>query len=142
MFGMSFSEIMIIAVIAVLFLGPEKLPSAMVQIAKFFKTFKSGINDAKASFEQEMKLEELKEQSQKYKKQIEEASANVRKTVTFDELNEIKKTTQSATDTFKEIEQSVSKAKTAATNPMKLAADEITKSVTSEPKNEAPKGDN
>ena len=37
MFGMSFSEILVIAVIAVLVLGPDKLPSAMVQIAKFLK---------------------------------------------------------------------------------------------------------
>lgn len=140
MFGMGFSEIMLIAVIAILFLGPDKLPSAMVQIARFFKTFKSGINDAKASFEQEMKIEELKEQSQKYKQQMEEASANVRKTVTFDELNDIKRTTKSATDTFREIEQSASKAKDAATNPMKLATDEIKKSVT-ETKQDTPKGD-
>ena len=37
MFGMSLPEIIVIAVIAVLFLGPDKLPSAMVEIAKFFK---------------------------------------------------------------------------------------------------------
>lgn len=129
MFGMSFVEIMIIAVIAILFLGPDKLPSAMVQIAKFFKSFKSGINDAKASFEQEMKLEELKEETKKYKSQLEEAQTSIRKTVTFDELNEIKKTTQSATNTFREIEQSVSKVKDAATNPAKLASDEISKAV-------------
>jgi sec-independent protein translocase protein TatB len=127
MFGMSFAEIMIIAVIAVLFLGPEKLPAAMVQIAKFFKTFKSGINDAKASFEQEIKLEELKEETKAYKKKLEEAQTSIRKTVTFDELNEIKKSTQSVNDTFKEIEQSVTKAKTAATNPTKLVTDEIMK---------------
>ena len=30
MFGMSLPEIIVIAVIAVLFLGPDKLPSAMV----------------------------------------------------------------------------------------------------------------
>lgn len=90
MFGMSFMEIMIIAVIAVLFLGPDKLPSAMVQIAKFFKTFKTSINDAKASIEQEIKLEELKEETKKYKQQLEDAQTNVRKTITFDELNEIK----------------------------------------------------
>ena len=47
MFGMSFSEILVIAIIAVLVLGPDKLPSAMVQIAKFLKMFKKGINDAK-----------------------------------------------------------------------------------------------
>lgn len=127
MFGMSFSEIMIIAVIAIIFLGPDKLPSAMVQIAKFFKTFKSGINEAKASFEQEMKLEELKEETKAYKKKLEEAQTNIRKTVTFDELNEIKKSAQSVNDTFREIEQGVTKAKTAVTNPTKLVSDEILK---------------
>ncbi|DAB33868.1 MAG TPA: twin-arginine translocase subunit TatB [Sulfurospirillum sp. UBA12182] len=138
MFGMSFMEIMIIAVIAVLFLGPDKLPSAMVQIAKFFKTFKTSINDAKASIEQEIKLEELKEETKKYKQQLEDAQTNVRKTITFDELNEIKKSTQSATDAFREIEQSVSKAKDIATNPLKAASEEITQSIN--PKE--PKGDN
>ncbi|OQX73864.1 MAG: Sec-independent protein translocase TatB, partial [Campylobacteraceae bacterium 4484_4] len=43
MFGMSFGEILIIAIIAILFLGPDKLPEAMVKIAKFFKSFKKSI---------------------------------------------------------------------------------------------------
>ena len=92
MFGMSFMEILIIAVIAVLFLGPDKLPSAMVQMAKFFKGFKSSINDAKSSFEQEIKLQELREDSLKYKKQLEEGAKSVRKKLTFEELEEIKET--------------------------------------------------
>ena len=49
MFGMGFTEIMIIAVIAILFLGPEKLPSAMVDIAKFFRSAKRTINSVKDS---------------------------------------------------------------------------------------------
>ena len=92
MFGMSFMEILIVAVIAVLFLGPDKLPSAMVQVAKFFKSFKSSINDAKSSFEQEIKLQELREDSLKYKKQLEEGAKSVRKKLTFEELEEIKET--------------------------------------------------
>ncbi|MBE0492084.1 MAG: Sec-independent protein translocase subunit TatB [Sulfurospirillum sp.] len=127
MFGMGFTEILLIAVIAILFLGPDKLPSAMVQIAKFFKQFKSSINDAKNSFEQEIKLEELKTQTQAYKKRLEEAQTSVRKTVTFDELNEIKKTTQNATDTIREIKDNISKAQTTLSNPSKLLSDEILK---------------
>lgn len=90
MFGMSFMEIMVIAIIAVLFLGPDKLPSAMVQVAKFFKSFKSSINDAKSTFEQEIKLQELREDSLKYKKQLEEGAKSFRKKLTFEELDEIK----------------------------------------------------
>ena len=82
---------MVIAVIAVLVLGPDKLPSAMVQIAKFLKMFKKGINDAKSTFDQEMKIAELKEDAQKYKESITQSAQSVRKKLTFEELDEIKK---------------------------------------------------
>lgn len=120
MFGMSFAEIMIIAVIAVLFLGPDKLPSTMVQIAKFFKSFKSSINDAKSSFEQEIKIQELKDETLQYKKKLDEAATSVRKTVSFDELNEIKKSTAGVTDTFKDIKDSMDKVKDIKSDPLGL----------------------
>ena len=41
MFGFGFTEILIIVVIAILFLGPDKLPSAMVDVAKFFRSVKN-----------------------------------------------------------------------------------------------------
>ena len=63
MFGMSFGEILIIAVIAILFIGPDKLPEAMVKIAKFFRSFKKTINETKETIEQEMHLAELKEEA-------------------------------------------------------------------------------
>ena len=79
MFGMGFSEIMIIAVIAILFLGPDKLPSAMVDIAKFFRNAKRTINSVKDSFEQEMNVSEIKQEALAYKKELLEASSEVRK---------------------------------------------------------------
>ena len=81
MFGMSFSEILVIAVIAVLVLGPDKLPSAMVQIAKFLKMFKKGINDAKSTFDQEMKIAELKEDAQKYKESASDVTESIQNVV-------------------------------------------------------------
>ena len=39
MFGMGLTEIFLIAIVAVLFLGPDKLPSTMIEIAKFFPNF-------------------------------------------------------------------------------------------------------
>lgn len=103
MFGMSFTEILIIAVIAVLFLGPDKLPNALVQIAKFFKSFKSSINEAKSTFEQEIKLQELREESLKYKKQLERGTAEVRKKLTFEELEELKEAKESVNKTLNDI---------------------------------------
>jgi sec-independent protein translocase protein TatB len=79
MFGMGFTEIMIIAVIAILFLGPEKLPSAMVDIAKFFRSAKRTINSVKDSLEQEMNVSEIKQEALAYKKELLEASNEVKK---------------------------------------------------------------
>jgi len=77
MFGMGFTEILFIAVIAILFLGPDKLPEAMVQIAKFFKSVKSTVNEAKSSFEEEVRIKELREEALGYRQKIEEASHDI-----------------------------------------------------------------
>lgn len=107
MFGMGIGEILVIVIIAIIFLGPEKLPEAMVKGAKMFKTLKTSINDVKSTFEQEMKIQELKDEAITYKKKLDEATASARKVITFDELEEIKKTTQGVNDSLKELENSV-----------------------------------
>ena len=116
MFGMSLPEIIVIAVIAVLFLGPDKLPSAMVEIAKFFKTVKKTVNDAKSSFDQEIKIQELKEDAKKYKESIAKTTETVRKKLTFEELDELKKgvndVTSGITDGLNDVKKSVEAVKT------------------------------
>jgi len=113
MFGMSFGEILIIAVIAILFLGPDKLPDAMVKIAKFFKSFKKSINDAKDTIEQEMHIAELKEGAISYKKQLEDSVNEVRKEVNvIDDINEsIEDITDSVTKLDKPKKKPKKKAK-------------------------------
>ena len=44
MFGMGFTEILLIAMVAIIALGPEKLPTTMVQIAKFINKIKNSPN--------------------------------------------------------------------------------------------------
>ncbi len=77
MFGMGFMEILLIAVIAIIALGPEKLPTAMVEIAKFLKKFKSGIEDAKSTLDNELNISEMKEEAARYKAQIENAKSTL-----------------------------------------------------------------
>ncbi|MEA3331386.1 MAG: Sec-independent protein translocase protein TatB [Campylobacterota bacterium] len=79
MFGLGFTEIMIIAVIAILFLGPDKLPSAMVEVAKFFRSAKKTISTVKDSLEQEMNVSEIKQEALAYKKELLEATNDVKK---------------------------------------------------------------
>ncbi|WP_457746665.1 Sec-independent protein translocase protein TatB [Sulfurimonas sp.] len=77
MFGMGFTEILIIAVIAILFLGPDKLPSTMVDIAKFFRSVKNTIGNVKESLEEEMNVSQIKQEALAYKKELLEASSKL-----------------------------------------------------------------
>ncbi len=74
MFGMGFTEILLIAVVAILFLGPDKLPDAMVSIAKFIKGAKKAISDAKNAIDDEVKIAELKEEALSYKEKLDAAT--------------------------------------------------------------------
>ena len=74
MFGMGFTEILLIAVVAILFFGPDKLPDAMVSIAKFIKSAKKAIGDAKNAIDDEMKIAELKEEAMGYKEKLDAAT--------------------------------------------------------------------
>jgi len=74
MFGLGFGELIMIAIIAILFLGPEKLPDAMVKVAKFIKGAKKAIGDAKGALDEEMKISDLKEEALSYKRQLDEAT--------------------------------------------------------------------
>jgi sec-independent protein translocase protein TatB len=77
MFGMGFMEILLIAIIAVIALGPDKLPTAMVQIAKFIKKFKTGLEDAKSTLDSELNISEMKAEATKFKSQIEDTKASL-----------------------------------------------------------------
>lgn len=86
MFGMGLGEIFLIAIIAVLFLGPEKLPSTMVEIAKFFRSVKSTVNSARATIEEEMKFSEMKQEALNYKKELTDASAELERMASVTEI--------------------------------------------------------
>ena len=77
MFGMGFMEILIIAIIAIIALGPDILPDAMVQIAKFIRKFKTGLEDAKSTLDNELNVSEMKAEANKFKSQIEETKASL-----------------------------------------------------------------
>lgn len=77
MFGMGFMEILLIAIIAIIALGPDKLPTAMVEIAKFLKKFKTGIDDAKSTLDSELNISDMKAEANKFKAQIENAKSSV-----------------------------------------------------------------
>ena len=77
MFGMGIMEIFLIAIVAIIALGPEKLPTTMVQIAKFLNKLKAGISDAKTTLDNELNISEMKSEASKFKAQIEETKTSL-----------------------------------------------------------------
>ena len=78
MFGMDFGELLLIAIVAVIFLGPDKLPETMVQIAKIFKKVKTTIATAKDSIEEELHLAEIKHEALAYKNELMQATEEIK----------------------------------------------------------------
>jgi sec-independent protein translocase protein TatB len=78
MFGMGFTEILLIAMVAIIALGPEKLPTTMIQIAKFINKIKNGLADAKTTLDNELNISELKAEATKFKTQIEETKTSLK----------------------------------------------------------------
>ncbi len=70
MFGMGFMEIFLVLIVAIIALGPEKLPGALVEGAKFFKKIKGELSDAKSSIDKELNLSELKEDAEQLKASV------------------------------------------------------------------------
>ncbi|MEA1953888.1 MAG: Sec-independent protein translocase protein TatB [Campylobacterota bacterium] len=89
MFGIGFTEFLLISIVAILFLGPDKLPDAMVQIAKFIKSIKTTVGEAKSSLEEEMKISDLKDEALKYKSQLNNASNELKsfKNIGFEDID-------------------------------------------------------
>lgn len=100
MFGMGFIEILFIAVIAILFLGPEKLPQAMVDIARFLKKLKGTIADTKEELERELQISDLKAEMLSYKSQLDDMSNDVKDVTSGrmlqSEIDDINKTIKDA----------------------------------------------
>jgi len=80
-----------------------------------------------------MKIQELKDEALTYKKKLDEAASSVRKVITFDELEEIKKTTQGVNDSLKELESSVKESASLET-PSTLSSEPIPVQVIETPK--------
>jgi sec-independent protein translocase protein TatB len=88
MFGMGFSEILIIVVIAILFLGPDKLPQTMVDIARFFRSAKRTLASAKASIEEELHVEDIKREVNSYKDNLIDEKEKLTQSSGFSQLTE------------------------------------------------------
>jgi sec-independent protein translocase protein TatB len=70
MLDIGFPEFLFIVVIAIIVLGPDKLPEALKATGKFIGKLKRMYRDATADIRRELELEEMKEEMQKYKEEL------------------------------------------------------------------------
>ena len=60
MFDIGFSELMVLAVIALVVIGPERLPKVARTLGHLFGRMQRYVNDVKADISREMELDELR----------------------------------------------------------------------------------
>jgi sec-independent protein translocase protein TatB len=77
MFDVGFSELMVIAVVALIVIGPERLPRVARTLGHLFGRMQRYVNDVKADITREMQLEELK----KLQNEMEEAARSIESSV-------------------------------------------------------------
>lgn len=90
MFGIGFFEILIILVVAVIFLGPDKLPQAIVDFVKFFRAVKKTINEAKDTLDKELEISKLSNEVSDIKSHFETNMDSITKDMDLSNLQEIK----------------------------------------------------
>lgn len=72
MLDVGFSELLVFGIIALLVLGPEKLPEAARFAAKWYSKFKRAITSVQNDIDRELRLSEFREQMQQEMKRIQE----------------------------------------------------------------------
>lgn len=83
MFDVGFSEILVIAIVALIVIGPERLPKVARTLGHLFGRMQRYVNDVKADIQREMELEELR----KLQSTVQDAARNIENTI-HKELNE------------------------------------------------------
>ena len=109
MFDISFTEILVIAAVALVVIGPERLPKVARTLGHLFGRAQRYVNDVKSDIQREMELEELK----KWKTSVEGAGRSIENTVRteLDKFQEVvEQEAKSATETSAISPEAVSEA--------------------------------
>ncbi|MGY8851182.1 MAG: Sec-independent protein translocase protein TatB, partial [Pseudomonadales bacterium] len=84
MFDIGFSELLIIAVITLLVMGPERLPETVRTISLWFGRMKQMLSSARQELENEVGMDEIRLQlkNEKIMRQLDEAKGDIETTIT------------------------------------------------------------
>ncbi|MQW90918.1 twin-arginine translocase subunit TatB [Acinetobacter wanghuae] len=90
MLNIGMTELLIFGIIALLVLGPEKLPEAVRFIGKWYGKIKRTVSNIQNDFDRELRLSELREQMQTELKRIQELEMKMQM-----QMNELQQPIQS-----------------------------------------------
>ncbi len=107
MFDIGFSEMMVIALVALVVIGPERLPKVARTIGTLLGRMQRYVNEVKAEVEREMRVEELK----KLQSSVEENARVIERSV-HTEVNEVEHSIREIAEDAPPVSESL--AKTAA----------------------------
>jgi sec-independent protein translocase protein TatB len=119
MFDVGFSEIVVIAVVALIVIGPERLPKVARTLGHLFGRMQRYVNDVKADISREMELDELR----KLQTSVQDAAHAIEQTVnkeitsTESELNSIANTAAQAMQPAADAAPAIEAPPPAATTP-------------------------
>jgi sec-independent protein translocase protein TatB len=82
MFDVGFSEIVVIAVVALIVIGPERLPKTARMLGHLFGRLQRYVNDVKADISREMELDELRRLQREVKGAATEIEQSMRSAAT------------------------------------------------------------
>src|SRR5690349_22229697 len=77
MFDIAFSEIVVIAVVALIVIGPERLPKVARTLGHLFGRLQRYVNEVKADINREMELDELR----KMRQEVQSAASELQQSV-------------------------------------------------------------
>jgi sec-independent protein translocase protein TatB len=100
MFDIGFSELLLIAVVALIVIGPERLPKVARTLGHLFGRMQRYVNDVKADIAREMELDELKKMQSSMEEAARAFESSVGKEVSAaeSEMNKVAQEAQSAVD--------------------------------------------
>lgn len=78
MFDIGFSELMVIALVALVVIGPEKLPKVARTAGALFGRFQRYVGDVKADIKREIELDELKKMRDSVEAQARDLEHSIR----------------------------------------------------------------
>lgn len=106
MFDIAFSELLIIGIVALVVIGPERLPKVARTVGHLLGRMQRYVSDVKSDISREMKLDELK----KLRAEVQDSAQDLQRSIT----SEMRSAEQFVSETARNVTQELSPTETSS----------------------------